>query len=81
MMQLLEVATQLGEGGLSSFNTTGFLQRASANLGLDSHGILKTQEQIAQEQQQAQQMQMAQQVMPQVTEQIMAQQQQQATGE
>ena len=77
MMQLLEIAQALGETGLSAIDAVGFLHRGGANLGLDCKGVLKSQEQMAQEQQQAQQMQMAQQMMPQITEQVMAQQQQQ----
>lgn len=78
MMQLLDVAKSLGDGGTAAINTSGFLRRAGTNLGLVCKGIIKTEEQLAQEQAQAQQMQMAQQLAPQITEQVMAQQQPQS---
>ena len=44
------------------------MDRRAASLGIDTDGLIKTEEQIAQEQQQAMMMQMAQQYGPQVVD-------------
>jgi hypothetical protein len=74
MMQLLEIAKQLGEGGLAAINSSGFLTRAGANLGLDITGIIKSEKQMAQEAQQAKQDQMAQALAPQMAQGMIEQQ-------
>lgn len=54
------------EGGMQYINVSDYLSRAAQGIGLDVAGLVKTQEQVAEERQQAAMMQMGQQVVPSV---------------
>ena len=61
------LAQMMGMEALGQFmNMREYMDRRAASLGIETDGLIKTEEQIAQEQQQAMMMQMAQQYGPQV---------------
>jgi len=63
------VAQVLGVEALGQFvDMREYMDRRAASLGIDTDGLIKSEEQIAQEQQQAMMMQMAQQYGPQVVD-------------
>jgi hypothetical protein len=55
-----------GESGLSSLNISEYIKRIGTSLGVDMDGLIKSDEQLAQEQQAAQQQALQDQVAPQV---------------
>ncbi len=66
------VAQVLGVEALSQFvDMREYMDRRAASLGIDTDGLIKSEEQIAQEQQQAMMQQMAQQYGPQVIDSMM----------
>ena len=66
-------------------NVGDYLKRRAAALGINTKGLIKTEEQVSQEAQQAQQMQMAQKLggpaIESMTKQSMAAQEQEAAGQ
>lgn len=60
--QLFQVVAQLGPQALTFINVGDAIQRAANSLGIDSDGLIKSQETIQAEQQQAMEAQMAQEI-------------------
>jgi len=60
--QLLQMVAPLGPEAMAMINIGDLIQRTATSLGIDSDGLIKSQEQIQAEQEQAAQMQMAQMV-------------------
>lgn len=60
--QLLQMVAPLGPEAMAMINVGDLIQRTATSLGIDSDGLIKSQEQIQAEQEQAAQMQMAQMV-------------------
>ena len=75
--QFLQQLAPLGPEVLQQYmNIEDYIARVGTSLGIDTQGLVKSPEQIAQEKQQAQMMQMAQSVAPNVAKGVMDQQSQ-----
>lgn len=55
MMMLIESASAFGEAGLRYFNLENYLKRSASNIGLDAEGLIRSAEEIAEEDAQAEQ--------------------------
>jgi hypothetical protein len=60
MMQVMQVAAQLPPQATESINWPGMMDRWLATFGIETAGIVKSQQELQMEQQQAQQQQVAQ---------------------
>lgn len=64
LMSFIDIVANMGPSAMSYLNVSDFIARAAIGLGLDTDGLVKTQEQVAQEQQEAMAAQMGMQVAP-----------------
>ncbi|MCQ4158764.1 portal protein [Roseomonas sp. GC11] len=74
LQSLVEVMAPLGDAFFTRLNMDEMIRRVAASLQIEPRGLVKTEEQIAQEQQQAQMQQMMQQITPEVVRGASAQQ-------
>lgn len=77
LTQFIQQLAPLGPEVIAQYMNVGdYISRVGTSLGIDTEGLVKSEDQIAQERQQAALMQMAQQVGPEVAKQAMSQQSQ-----
>jgi len=68
LLGAVQIMGQFGEAGLQRVNVGAIIERVLANIGLDTAGIVKTEEEVQAEQQAAQQQQMQQLIAQQATQ-------------